>query len=151
MSLLEQVHLDVIKAMKARDASRLSALRLLKAALETAATQGGRSGPLDEEEEIALVRRLVKQRREAAEAFRRGGAVERAEAEEAEALLLGGYLPPELSQEEIEAAIADVVREVGASGPRDLGRVMGPVMVRFKGKADGNWVRRLVQESLANL
>lgn len=151
MSLLEEVHQDVVRAMKARDGVRLSALRLLKAALETAGAQGGRSGPLDEEEERALVRRLVKQRGEAAEAFRRGGAIERAEAEEAEAVLLRHYLPPELSQEELEAAIADVVREVGASGPRDLGRVMGPVMARFKGNADGNLVRRLVQESLETL
>lgn len=148
MSLLEQVHQDIVKAMKERDEARLSALRLLKAAFETAKVQGGRSGPLSSEEEFVLVRRLVKQRKEAADAFRKGGAEDRARSEEAEAHLLSAYLPPELSREEIEAAIADVVREVGATGPRDLGRVMGLVMARLKGKADGNQVRQLVQQSL---
>jgi uncharacterized protein YqeY len=151
VSLLEQVHQDIVKAMKERDEARLSTLRLLKAAFETARSQGGRSGPLDADEEIALVRRLLKQRKEAAEAFRKGGAEDRALSEEAEARLLGAYLPPDISREEIEAAITDVAREVGASAPRDLGRVMGPVMARFKGRADGQTVRELVKQHLETL
>lgn len=146
--LIRKVQADMIAALKAREQERLSTLRLLKAAFETEQAQKGHEKGLDEEEAIAIVQRLVKQRHEAAAAYRDAGHQDRAAAEQAEAEILTAYLPAQLTDEELEALVREVVEKVGAREPRDLGRVMGPVMGQAKGKADGNRVRQMVQNIL---
>lgn len=146
--LIRQVQSDMIAAMKAREQVRLSTLRLLKAAFETEQAQKGHEKGMSDDEAIGIVQRLVKQRNEAAAAYRDAGQLERSAAELAEAEILMSYLPAQLSDEELKSLVREVVETVGAQGPKDLGRVMGPVMGRAKGKADGNRVRQMVQSIL---
>ncbi len=147
--LVQRVQKDMIAAMKAREQDRLSTLRMLKAALETEQGQKGHENGLSDDEVVTIVQRLVKQRNEAARAYGDAGQDDRARAELDEAELLRTYLPVQLSDEELERIIRQVAARVGASGPRDLGKVMGPVMGQARGRADGHrvrqWVRNILQ------
>lgn len=146
--LIQIVQTDMVAAMKAREQTRLSTLRLLKAAFDTEKTQKGHSGGLSDDEALAIVQRLVKQRHEAATAYRDAGQEDRALAELAEVEVLKVYLPVQLSDTELDEIVRQVISEVGASSPRDLGKVMGPIIGRTKGKADGKRVRQMVQNIL---
>ena len=148
MSLLEQLQQDVKAAMKARDQLKTQTLRMVVAELKKAAIDK-RLDELDEASEIAVVGRAVKQRREAAAAYDKAEANDRAAAERAEAELLEGYLPPQASDDEVAAAVAEIVSETGASSAKDMGRVMGPLMKRFQGQLDGNRARQAVQAALS--
>jgi len=148
VSLLEQLQQDVKAAMKARDRMKTQTLRMVVAELKKAAIDK-RLDELDEASEIAVVGRAVKQRREAAAAYDKAEANDRAAAERAEAELLEGYLPQQASDDEVAAAVAEIVAETGASSAKDMGRVMGPLMKRFQGQLDGNRARQAVQAALA--
>jgi uncharacterized protein YqeY len=141
-STLEQIQADTKDAMKARDKPRVGALRLIADALQKDLKSGG-------EDEVAVLRRERKRRLEAAEAYRSGGDSDRAEAEESEAELISGYLPAELSDDELAAIVAEAISAVGAAGPQDTGKVMGAAMGKVAGRADGKRVSSLVQERLA--
>ncbi len=147
MSTTAQIESDLKAARLARDDKRRDALSLILNALRQAEKELQR--PLSEEEELQVLQRERKRRVEAAEAFRDGGREERAEAEEAELVVLEGYMPEQLSEEEIEEIIDDVISEVGATSIRDLGRVMAGVMHQTSGRADGSTVNQLVKEKLA--
>lgn len=146
-SLVARIERATIGAMKARDAARTSALRMAKAALKN--REIDKRSALDDADALQVLATLAKQRRESIEQFRAGGRVELAEKEEAELAILQEFLPEALSEDEVRRAVADAVAEVGATGPRDMGKVMAALMPRVKGKADGKLVNTLVREALA--
>ena len=149
--LLLRIQNDLVEAMKMRDDLRLSVLRMLKSAAQMAQIEKGKDIPLTDDEVIVLVRRLIKQRNEAAEMYKSGGAQDRAQKELAEIKVLDSYLPEQMPEEEIMKIIADISSQVGASGPKDMGKVMGKTMAELKGRADGGKVKDLVLRHLSSL
>ena len=147
MSLIARLEGDLKEATLARDADRRDALRLILSSLRSAEKELQR--PLSDEEELQVLQRERKRRVEAAEAFRGGGREEQADAEERELAVLEEFMPPPLSEEELEDIIDDVIAEVGATNLRQLGRVMADVMPQVAGRADGSVVSQLVREKLA--
>ncbi len=141
MSILEQVQADTRDAMKARERDRVGALRMLASALQQDAKLG-------DDNEIAVLQRERKKRLEAAEAFRQGGSEDRAATEESEAELIEGYLPEQLSDQELEQLVSAAIEEAGASEPSEMGKVMSLVMPRVQGRADGKRVSGAVRERL---
>ena len=147
MSMNDQVGADIAAAMKARDASRLSALRMLKAAVMNKSVEKGRD--LDDAEVLQVVASLVKQRRDSIEQFTNAGRTDLVEKETAELNILQAYLPAGATPEEINAAVAEAIAETGASSPKDMGKVMKAVMPKLAGKnADGKAVNEAVRRSL---
>ena len=142
VSTLAQIQTDTKTAMKAGDKPRVGALRLIADALQKDQKAGG-------DDEVAVLRRERKRRLEAAEAYRSGGDSERAEAEESEAELISGYMPAELSDEELSSIVDDAIASTGAAGPQDTGKVMGAAMGNVQGRADGKRVSALVRDRLA--
>ena len=147
MSLIARMEEQLREATLARDSDRRDALRLIISSLRSAEKELQR--PLSEEEELQVLQRERKRRVEAAEAFRTGGRVEQADAEERELAVLQEFMPEPLSEEEIEEIVDDVIAEVGATSLRDIGRVMADVMPQIAGRAEGSQVSQLVREKLA--
>ena len=139
---LERIQADTRAAMKAGERDRVGALRLIADALQKDLKEGG-------EDEVAVLRRERKRRLEAAEAYRGGGNEERAAAEDAEAELISGYLPAELSDEELAKIAEEAVTESGAAGMQDMGKAMGVAMGKVGGRADGKRVSTAIRERLA--
>ncbi len=123
--LLLRIQNDLVEAMKMRDDLRLSVLRMLKSAAQMAQIEKGKDIPLTDDEVIVLVRRLIKQRNEAAEMYKSGGAQDRAQKELDEIKVLDSYLPEQMPEEEIMKIIADISSQVGASGPNGYGQSHG--------------------------
>ena len=142
VAILEQVQADTRTAMKAGERDRVTALRMLTDALQKDLKAGG-------DDEVTVLRRERKRRLEAAAAYREGGSDERAAAEESEAREIERYLPAELSDDELNVAIDAAVAETGASAPGEMGKVMGAVMPKLGGRADGKRVSAAVRERLA--
>jgi uncharacterized protein len=147
MSLIERLEGELKDAMVARDAERRNTLRLILASLRGAEKELQR--PLHDDEELQVLQRERKRRREAAEGFRAGGREEQAEAEERELAVLEEFMPEPLSEEDLEEIVDDAIAEVGATSMRDFGRVMADVMPQVSGRADGSAVSQLVKEKLA--
>ena len=147
MSRIETIEGEMKEAMKARDAERRDALRLILNALKSSEKELQR--PLSDEEELQVLQRERKRRIEAAEAFRAGGRDEQAESEERELAVLEEFMPEPMSEEEIEEIVDDVIAEVGATSMGDLGRVLADVMPQVSGRADGSVVSQIVREKLA--
>jgi uncharacterized protein len=147
VTLIEEIEDELKDAMRARDAKRRDALRLILNALKSSQKELQR--PLSEEEELQVLQRERKRRVEAAEAFRTGGREEQAAAEERELEILEEFMPEPLSEDEIEEIVDDVIAEVGATSMADLGRVMADVMPQIAGRADGSQVSQIVREKLA--
>ena len=148
MSLIDQVQQQMVAAMKSRDEARLSALRMLKAALMKQKVDSPK--PLDEAAEIQVVKALIKQRADAAEMFHKAGRTEQAAREEAERVLLESYLPAGASQEEIDTAVAEAMAETGATSLKQMGVVMKAVQARLKGKTvDGKLLSDKVRSGLS--
>ena len=141
MSLIDTVKQDVAGAMKAGEKDRVTTLRLILSELQKDEKEGAG-------DEVAVLRRERKRRLESARAFRDGDRPELAEAEEAEAAIIEGYLPAELGDDELRAIVASAVAETGASSPKDMGQVMKAAMATVAGRADGKRVSSLVQEAL---
>ena len=147
MAIVEQVAKDLIAAMKAREALKLSVLRMMKTALKLKQVELNK--PLEEAETLAVLRTLVKQRHESAEAFRRGGRDDLADKEEAEIKIVEAYLPAAVTDEEIDAAVAAALAETGATSPKELGKVMKTAMAKLAGKnVDGKRVNEKVRAKL---
>lgn len=147
MALVEQIEKDLIAAMKAKQELRLSVLRMMKAALKNKQIELGK--PLGDPEAIAVLRTLVKQRHESAEAFRKGGREDLAGKEEAEVKIVEAYLPAAASDEDIDAAVAAAIAETGATNAKDLGKVMKAAMAKLAGKnADGKRVNEKARARL---
>ncbi len=147
MALKEQLQQDLITAMKGKDEVATSAIRLLKAAIIKFETAGEKKVATDDDI-IQLAGKEMKQRKDSIEQFEKGGRQELAEKEKLEMAVLEKYLPAQLSEEEVRTIVAEVIAATGASGKSDLGKVMGALMPRTKGKADGGMVNRIVQELL---
>jgi len=149
MSLTETITADIATAMKAKDAARLTPLRMLKTALTTKSIEKGRA--LDAAEDLQVVAALVKQRRDSIEQFVAAGRHELAAKEQAEIAVLETYQPPAASDDEIAAAVADAVTSTGATSAKDMGKVMKAVMAALAGKTvDGRRVNELVRARLVS-
>jgi uncharacterized protein YqeY len=149
MGLNTQVGADIAAAMKARDSSRLSALRMLKAAIMNKGVEKGRD--LDDAEVLQVVASLVKQRRDSIEQFAKAGRTDLVEKETGELNVLQAYLPPSATPEEIAAAVAEAIAETGATSPKDMGKVMKAVMPKLAGKnPDGKAVNEAVRRTLGS-
>lgn len=147
MPLLEKIQKDMVEAMKAKDEARLSAVRMIKTALQK--HQVDSMKPLDEDSELKVLSSLVKQRRESADMFRKGGRAELAAKEEAELQLIEAYMPAAAGAEEIEALVAAAIAETGAASAKDMGKVMTAVKAKLGGKrADGRVLSELVKARL---
>lgn len=142
MAIADTVKQDLATAMKAGEKDRVGALRLVLSELQKAAKDGG-------DDEQAVLRRERKRRLEAARAFADAGRPELAVAEESEAELISGYLPAELSDDELRSIVSAAIAESGATSPKDMGQVMKAAMPKIGGRADGKRVSALVQEALA--
>jgi hypothetical protein len=141
MAILEQIKVDMQSALRAGEKERLGALRLLLSELNKAAKDGS-------DDELAILRRERKRRLEAAQAYGEAGREDLAGAERAEAELISGYLPPELSEAALQAIVEQSVRESGAESIKDMGKVMKHAMAAVDGRADGKVVSGLVRASL---
>ncbi len=148
MPLLDRIQSDMTAAMRAKDEARLGAIRLIKAALKKHEVDSMK--PLDEPTEIQVLNTLLKQRREAAEMFRKGGRPELAEKEEAELKLIESYMPAAPSEEEIEAAIAAALAETGVTSLKQMGVVMKAAQAKLAGKrVDGKALSEKVRARLS--
>jgi len=148
MPLIDQVQQEMVAAMKSGDAARLSALRMLKAALMKQKVDSAK--PVDEAAEIQVLKILIKQRIDAADMYRKAGRVDSAEKEEAEKALLEAYLPAGASEEEIDAAIAGAMAETGATSIKQMGVVMKAVQAKLTGKTvDGKSLSDKVRSKLS--
>lgn len=141
MTIADQLKTDLAAAMKAGEKDRVGALRMILSELQKDAKEGAG-------DELAVLRRERKRRLDAAAQFRDGGRDDLAAREEAEAELIAGYLPAELSDDELDAIVADAIEETGASSPREMGAVMKAAMARVAGRADGKRVAGRVQQAL---
>lgn len=142
MQIADRIRADVTTAMKAGDRERVAALRLVLSELQKDAKEGAG-------DELAVLRRERKKRREAEAAYRAAGRTEQADAEAYEAAAIEAYLPSELSDDELSALVADAIAATGASSPRDMGRVIKQVMQAAGGRADGKRVSTKVKEALS--
>jgi uncharacterized protein YqeY len=148
MSLEQLLTADIVTAMKAKDATRLTALRMLKTALTNKSIEKGRA--LEAAEELQVVSMLVKQRRDSIDQFTKGGRVDLADKEQAEIAILDAYLPAAASDEEVAAAVAAAVTASGATSAKDMGKVMKAVIAALAGKTvDGRKVSEAVKARLS--
>ncbi len=150
MSLKDRIGEDIKTAMKAKDKVRLETVRSIKKLLLEKETEvrGQGQESLSEAQEMDLLIQLAKQRRDSVEQYRQGGREDLADQEAQELAIIEEYLPQQLSDDEIASVIEEIMAEVGATTPKDMGKVMGPVMQRLKGQADGKKVQAMVQAKL---
>lgn len=144
MSLLQDITHDLTQAMKAREEPKLSTLRMLKAELQKLQADKGKSYEITDSDVQAVIKRLIKQRKDAAEQYASGGAQDRADSELAEVKVLEPYLPSQLSDEALNAMIAEAAQEISATSTKDMGKLMKAVMSKAKGQADGSRVKEMV-------
>jgi len=142
----DELQADLKESMKSRDKLRISTLRMLLSEVHNA--EIAKQGELDEAELLAVVSREAKRRKESIDEFERGGRNDLVEKESAELEVLMAYLPEQLGEEEIARVVDEIIAEVGATSPSDLGKVMGALMPKVKGKADGKMVNRMVRSKL---
>lgn len=146
MSLSQRLEQDMKLALKNKDKTKLSVIRMLRSAIKNAEIERGR--PLEEEEVLDVLARELKQRKESLQEFEKAGRSELAEKAKAEIAVVQAYLPTPLSEEELRKLARQVIDEVGASTPADMGKVMKEIIPRVKGRADGKEVSRIVRELL---
>ena len=151
MTLLSQIQSDLVQAMKDHDEVKLTVLRMLKSAVQLAQVEKGKDSEFTDDDVLVLVRRLIKQRHEAAELYKSGKADDRAAQELAEAKILEVYQPAQLSDDELDKIAVEAAQSVNAASPKDMGKVMGKAMAAAKGRADGNRVRQAVTKYLSSL
>ncbi len=147
MTLRERIQSDITAAMRSGDALRRDTLRMAESAIYNAEKRDRRT--YADDEIAALIAREVKTRRESIEAFRKGGREDLASKEEAEIAILGGFLPEQLTAAAIDALVSEAIAATGAAGPRDMGKVMGWLAPRTRGRADGKLVSEAVARALS--
>jgi uncharacterized protein YqeY len=147
MSLTERINDDIKTAMKAREKDKLAALRDVKSKLLLEATSGG-DGNVDEATENKVVMKLYKQRMDTYDLYIKEGREDLAADEKFQADIIKAYMPEMMSEDEIRKVVAEKITAVGASGPQDIGKVMGPIMGQLNGKADGKLISSIVKEEL---
>lgn len=149
MALADDIQRDLTAAMKARDATATATLRSVLAAIRNARVAAGQEGDLTDDQTVDLLTREAKKRTEAAEAYDGAGREEQATKERAELEVIRRYLPAQLSDEELAGIVDDAIAATGATGPGDMGTVMGAVMPKVRAQADGKRVSAVVRERLA--
>ena len=149
MALEQQIQQDIMAAMKAHDFVRTNAVRSIKSAILLAKTAEGGKKELEDADIVKLIQKLVKQRKEAAEQYVAAGRQELADNELAEAGVLEEYVPRQLTPEEITERVREIIAQVGASSPSDMGKVMGVASKQMAGLADGRTISGIVRELLA--
>jgi len=147
MALKQQIQQDMVSAMKAHDDAKVSTLRMLKAAVLKYEVSGERKEATDTDI-LGIIGKEIKSRRDSAEQFRTGNRMDMAEKEEKEIEVLLGYMPPQMSEEELKKIAQEVIASMGAKSKADLGKVMGAMMGKVKGLADGDMVSKVVKELL---
>lgn len=150
MSLQEKVMTEIKAAMKAKNSVALESLRAIKSAILIAQTDKGAGGELSEEDEIKLVQKLVKQRKDSASIFNEQGRNDLAEPELAQVAVIEKFLPAQLSEEEIEKVVVNTITSVGATGMQDMGKVMGIVSKELAGQADSKTISTIVKSKLSS-
>jgi uncharacterized protein YqeY len=148
VSIFERLQADITAAMKARDSDTLSTLRMLKAALMEAKTKKPKDAAFSADEEVEVLQRYAKKRRETIAELEKIGRKDLVAREEQEIAVTSRYLPEAMSEEELEALVREAVGKVGATSSKDAGKVIGAVMAEVKGRADGGSVARLVRRVL---
>lgn len=148
MSLEKLINDDIKAAMLARDKQKLEALRAVKAAILLAKTDKGGAGDVEEDTEMKILQKLVKQRRESAEIYKQQGRAALAEEEIFQLAIIEKYLPSQMSDEEVKKIIKEIIAETGAATIKDMGRVMGLATKKLAGKADNKLISGLVKELL---
>ena len=149
MNLEQKIMAELKKAMLAKDEAALRSLRAIKAAILLAKTSEGAGGELKEEEEIKLVQKLVKQRKDSLEIFQQQNRADLAKKEEEEIAVIEKFLPAQLSAEEVKNELTQIITGLGATSPADMGKVMGVATKHLAGKADGKTISTLVKELLS--
>ncbi|WP_170007716.1 GatB/YqeY domain-containing protein [Bacillus fonticola] len=147
MSLLTRLNEDMKQAMKAKDKDTLSVIRMVKAALQNEAIHL-KKDQLSEDEELTILSREVKQRKDSLQEFTSAGREDLVQKLESELTIVNQYLPKQLSEDELSQVVDDTIREVGATSKAEMGKVMAALMPKVKGKADGSLVNKLVQQQL---
>ena len=148
MSLSTLVMTKMKEAMKAKDQNALTSLRAIKSAILLAQTESGAKEELTEEQELKLLQKLVKQRKDSASIFEEQGRADLADPEIAQAEVIAQFLPEQMSEDDIAAVVDDVIKATGAAGMKDMGKVMGQVNGRLAGKADGKTISMIVKSRL---
>jgi uncharacterized protein YqeY len=148
-SITERIQAELVRAMKEKDADTLSTVRMLKAALMEAKTAKTKDATLSREEEIEILQRYAKKRRETIETNNKIGRSDLNASEEREISITMRFLPTPLSDEKLAEIVKAAVASTGAAGPKDMGKVIGAVMAQVKGQADGSTVSKLVKAALA--
>jgi hypothetical protein len=146
--LTEQIRTELTAAMKARDAERLSTLRMLQSAFKYQQIESGHE--LSDEEAMTVIRKAVKQRLDSIEQYTKGNRPELADKERREMELLKTWLPPELTDEEIETGVREIVASTGAQSKKDMGKVMKEASARYKGRVDGRKIQEIVSRLLGS-
>lgn len=149
MSLEQKIMADLKTAMLAKDEAALRSLRAVKAAILLAKTSEGAGGELKEEDEVKLLQKLVKQRKDSLEIFQQQNRTDLAQKEQEEITVIEKFLPKQLSSEEIKSELTKIIADTGASSPADMGKVMGVATKQLAGKADGKTISSLVKELLS--
>ena len=148
MSLQQKITKAIKTAMKAKDAVALESLRAIKSAILIAQTQSGASETLSAEEELKLLQKLVKQRKDSAAIFNEQGRTDLADPELAQCAIIEKFLPAQLSEDEITVVVSEVIGQTGASGMKDMGKVMGLVSQKLAGQSDGKTISNIVRSQL---
>ncbi|WP_059171182.1 GatB/YqeY domain-containing protein [Bacillus sp. FJAT-27445] len=147
MSLLERLNNDMKQAMKTKDKDKLTVIRMVKASMQNEAIKHGRE--LSEDEELTVLSREMKQRKDSLHEFDKAGRPDLVEKLRQELSIVEIYMPQQLSEEELERIVKETIAETGANSKADMGKVMAAIMPKVKGKADGSLVNKLVQQHLS--
>ncbi len=149
MSLQQKVMTAMKEAMKAKDTNALTSLRAIKSAILLAQTESGAKEELSEDQELKLLQKLVKQRKDSAAIFSEQGREDLAQPELDQAKVIEQFLPEQMSEEEIEKIVIDIIAKTGAEGMKDMGKVMGMASSQLAGKADGKTISTIVKAKLS--
>jgi uncharacterized protein YqeY len=148
MGVLDNLTEEIKNAMRSKNTVKLESLRAIKSAVLLAETSSGSSGNISDQEAIKLLQRLVKQRKDSAAIFKEQNRLDLAEPEEAQAEVIASFLPIQLTDQELESAIATIIESSGAEGMKDMGKVMGMASKQLAGKSDGKRISNIVKEKL---
>lgn len=148
--LLEKINSDLVESMKAKDSLRTETLRMVKSALNYLKIEKKKE-MLDDEDVLAVISKQVKQHKESVESFEKGGRAELADKEKKELAILEGYMPKQISPDELSKIIKETIQEVGAASKKDFGKVMKAVSAKLKNQADGKAVSRIVGEEISKI
>ena len=148
MKLIDKISSSIISAMKEKNVSELESLRAIKSALLLAQTQKGSEGNVGQSEEVKILQKLVKQRKESAEIYNKQNRLELADVEIRQSKIIERFLPSQISVEDLEKIIIEIINQTGAEGMKDMGKVMGIASTKLSGKADGKTISNIVRSKL---